>query len=200
MIGYIRGNLHSYTENTCIIETLGGVGYELYVTHRTIQILCEQKDTVGLYVATIVREDALLLFGFLSQEIKNMFLTLTSISKIGAKTALSILELFSVHDMYSIVAQNDVLALSTVPGIGKKTAQHVILELQYKLRSLSSNEKIVQAVDTIENSVYGEAKEALLSLGYEETLVHTTLSQVITHNPSIEVSALIKKALHSLAL
>ncbi|MDE7469152.1 MAG: Holliday junction branch migration protein RuvA [Desulfovibrionaceae bacterium] len=200
MIGYIRGDLHSYTENTCIIETSGGVGYELYVMNATIRVLREQQAPIGLYVCTIVREDALLLFGFLTQEVKQMFILLTGISKVGAKTALAILELFSIQDMYAIVAQNDIARLSSVPGIGKKTAQHIILELQYKLRSIPHVEQSTQQLDMIENSVYGEAKEALLSLGYEETLVHTTLSHVITSNPSIEVSSLIKKALHSLAL
>lgn len=200
MIGYIRGNLHSYTETVCIIETSGGVGYEIHVMNVTLRALREKSIDVELYIATIVREDALLLFGFLTQEIKQMFLLLTSISKVGAKTALAILDIFSVHDMYTIVAQNDIVRLSSVPGIGKKTAQHIILELQYKLRSSVYVEASVQTRDMIENSVYGEAKEALLSLGYDETLIHTTLSDVITQNPTIEVSSLIKKALHSLAL
>lgn len=200
MIGYIRGTVLSYIEQTCIIETSGGVGYELMVTHSTLQDLLAHKGSVAVYVATVIREDAFLLYGFLTQEMKHMFLLLTSISKIGAKTALAMLDMFSIHDMYAIVAQNDILRLSSVPGIGKKTAQHVILELQYKLHATLNIEPSIQQHDVIATSVYSEAKEALLSLGYEENLVHSAVAEVITNNPSIEVPALIKKALHSLAL
>lgn len=201
MIGYIKGTLHSYTDTLCIVETVGGVGYEIHVHSRTLHSLTIAKEEVALYIVTVVREDAMLLFGFITQEEKQMFIILTSISKVGAKTALAIVDMYSVQDIYTIVAQNDVIRLSSVSGIGKKTAEHIVLELQYKLRNASSMNSIsIKSNDMECDSVYREAKEALLSLGYEEWQIHTILNEALVSNPTIEVSSLVRKALQSLSM
>ena len=134
MIAYLEGRLAETWGNACLIVTEGGVGYEVALPAHTLAALPDRGEPLALYTSLAVREDALELFGFASFEERQTFEVLVSISKVGARTALAILSIFRPDDLRRLVLEDDVLALTRVSGIGKKTAQHVFLELKYKLK------------------------------------------------------------------
>ena len=134
MIAYLEGRLAETWGNACLIVTEGGVGYEVALPAHTLAALPDRGEQLALYTSLAVREDALELFGFASFEERQTFEVLVSISKVGARTALAILSIFRPDDLRRLVLEDDVLALTRVSGIGKKTAQHVFLELKYKLK------------------------------------------------------------------
>lgn len=125
MIAYIEGRLAEVWGNACLVVTEGGVGYEVALPAHTLAALPGKGGSVALYTSLAVREDALELFGFASFEERQTFEVLVSISKVGARTALAILSIFRPDDLRRLVLEDDVLALTRVSGIGKKTAQHV---------------------------------------------------------------------------
>lgn len=134
MIAYIEGRLAEVCANACVVVTEGGVGYEVYLPQQTRLQLPERGGHVRFYICHIVREDAQELFGFETWDERQTFIVLTSISKVGARTALGILSAFRPDDLRRLVLEDDVLALTQVSGIGKKSAQHIFLELKYKLK------------------------------------------------------------------
>ena len=143
MIAYLEGLLAETWGTSCIVVTRGGVGYELDLPAHTMASLKLQirphfvlncLKSVYAMVQTGSREDAQQLFGFATFEERQVFEVLLTISKVGARTALAILSLYRPDDLRRIVLEEDVDALTRVSGIGKKTAQHVFLELKYKLK------------------------------------------------------------------
>lgn len=134
MIAYLEGLLAETWGTSCIVVTRGGVGYELDLPAHTMASLPGRGESVALYTSLVVREDAQQLFGFATFEERQVFEVLLTISKVGARTALAILSLYRPDDLRRIVLEEDVDALTRVSGIGKKTAQHVFLELKYKLK------------------------------------------------------------------
>ena len=134
MIAYLEGLLAETWGTSCIVVTRGGVGYEVDLPAHTLASLPGRGESVALYTSLVVREDAQQLFGFATFEERQVFEVLLTISKVGARTALAILSLYRPDDLRRIVLEEDVDALTRVSGIGKKTAQHVFLELKYKLK------------------------------------------------------------------
>src|SRR5262245_56276171 len=133
MIAYLEGRLGQVFESGCLLITSGGVGYEVSLPTHTLAALPPVGGTICLYTITVVREDALELYGFNSWDERQTFLVLTSISKVGAKIATAILSHFRPDDLRRLVLEDDFMLLTQVSGIGKKTAQHIFLELKYKL-------------------------------------------------------------------
>ena len=119
MIAYIEGRLAEVCANACVVVTEGGVGYEVYLPQQTRLQLPERGGHVRFYICHIVREDAQELFGFETWDERQTFIVLTSISKVGARTALGILSAFRPDDLRRLVLEDDVLALTQVSGIGK---------------------------------------------------------------------------------
>ncbi|MDL2272921.1 Holliday junction branch migration protein RuvA, partial [Desulfovibrio sp. OttesenSCG-928-I05] len=148
------------------------------------------------YTNTVVREDALELYGFSSWEERELFVLLTSISRIGAKTALSILTVFRPDDLRRIVAEEDVTALTRVPGIGKKTAQQLFLELKYKLKA-DGVSAIPQSAPA--GSVARDAVTGLTNLGYDESEAARVVKQVLEEEPDLDVGEALRAALKALA-
>ena len=131
MIAYLRGKLHSKT-NTSLIIDVNGVGYEVFSPTSFLQnsIL---GDELELHIKTVVREDAFLLYGFEDAKQKEAFETLCSVNKVGAKLAMTILSHLELNQLVVAIEQKDAVTLSSVPGIGKKTAERMCLELKGKL-------------------------------------------------------------------
>ena len=134
MLAYLEGRVLERTENSCVLVTSGGVGYEIFLPEHALAQLPAQGGTASFYTSFIVREDAQELFGFPSWDERQTFNLLTGINRVGARTALAILSRFRPDDLRRIVLEDDVQALTRVSGIGKKTAEHVFLELKYKLK------------------------------------------------------------------
>lgn len=176
MIAHIDGILSEKNADSVVIDCQG-VGYELSVSMSTLAACPASGKSVKLYTYLAVREDGVELFGFLSREEKNMFLRLIGVSGVGPKSALGLLGVLSVHDLSVALVTGDVTALSRAPGIGKKTAQRLVLELKDKV----SNDELTSASPAYvpaAHSAEAEAIEALMALGYASSEAARAVSQV----------------------
>ena len=164
MIGRLNGKLVEKQPPQIVID-VGGVGYEVDVSMQTFYTLPPLGEPVQLFTQLVVREDAHLLFGFGSAQERATFRQLVKVSGIGAKTALGILSAMSAGELAQAVAQEDVGRLSSAPGIGKKTAERMVLELRGKLTPAADGGLLVPApaVDETDDIV-----STLLALGYNE--------------------------------
>ncbi|MCC8194015.1 MAG: Holliday junction branch migration protein RuvA [Deltaproteobacteria bacterium] len=197
MIAYIEGRLAEIMEDACLLVTAGGVGYEVAMPGHFLSRLPGRGEQVFCYTVTVVREDALELYGFATWDERQTFITLTSISRIGAKTALSILTVFRPDELRELVAGDDVAALTRVPGIGKKTAQQLFLELKYKLKMDGSAGLPSMALGA-GNSVAVDGVAGLVNLGYAEDEAARVVKDVLKDEPDLDVSGLLRAALKAL--
>jgi Holliday junction DNA helicase RuvA len=172
MIAHLRGKLISKHPNQAVVEA-AGVGYEVNITIPTFSGLPGLGSEVGLFVHTHVREDALALFGFLRAEEKQLFEKLLSVSGIGPKLAITILSGMAADAMVAAIKGNDVAALTRIPGIGKKTAERMVLELRDKLDSFGAT-AVVIAASPVEDDVVS----ALVNLGYQRALVEKAMARL----------------------
>ncbi|MDO5043848.1 MAG: Holliday junction branch migration protein RuvA [Coriobacteriia bacterium] len=173
MIKSVRGTLIERDMSSCVIE-VAGIGYGLGITQNTAALLGELGQEIMLYTYMQIREDAQLLYGFISKEERAVFEKLIAINGIGPKVALSILSTYKPVELVQIVRAEDGKRMSKVPGVGPKTASRIILELKSvfdKDPSFSNLESVageheVFAQDT--SSAFDEGKDALLSMGFTE--------------------------------
>jgi Holliday junction DNA helicase RuvA len=192
MIAHLRGKLISKHPNQAIVEA-GGVGYDVHITIPTFSGLPALGAEVALFIHTHVREDALTLFGFLRTEEKQLFEKLISVSGIGPKLAVTILSGMPAEAMVAAIRGNNVAALTRIPGIGKKTAERMVLELRDKLESFG-----VPAVATTVTPVEEDVISALVNLGYQRSLAERALAKLgATSGESFD--ALFRKAMAALA-
>ena len=199
MIAYIEGRLAEVWGNACLVVTEGGVGYEVALPAHTLAALPGKGGSVALYTSLAVREDALELFGFASFEERQTFEVLVSISKVGARTALAILSLYRPDDLRRIVLEEDVDALTRVSGIGKKTAQHVFLELKYKLKVEDVPQAAVLAPNGRQGSVFRDVLDGLSNLGYSEDECAPVVKNILLQEPDLDVTGALRAALKALA-
>jgi Holliday junction DNA helicase RuvA len=162
MIAHLRGRLLTKEPNRAIVEA-AGVGYELAISIPTYSELPNAGAEVSLHVHTHVREDAIALFGFLRADEKRLFERLISVSGIGPKLAITILSGMSAEFLVAAIKGNDVAALTKVPGIGKKTAERMVLELRDKLTAFAAAPAKPPA-----SAVEDDVLSALTNLGYQQ--------------------------------
>src|SRR5690348_6933650 len=172
MIAYLRGRLLAKHPNQAIVET-GGVGYDLTITVPTFSELPSLGSDVALHVHTHVREDSIALFGFLRPAEKQLFERLISVTGIGPKLAVTILSGMSAEEMVGAIRGNDVARLVRIPGIGKKTAERMVLELRDKLQDFGAAPAAAPA-GPIEEDVLS----ALVNLGYQRPAAERALAKV----------------------
>jgi Holliday junction DNA helicase RuvA len=190
MIGFLRGKLHSAKPTQVIID-VNGVGYLVNISVTTFEEISQLAE-VSLFIYTNVREDAIQLFGFASETEKEMFELLISVNGIGPKLALGVLSGIRVADLKTAIQKNDVQRIVAVPGIGKKTAERLVLELRGKLDNLK-----VTAGDT-SYTVRSEATVAMVSLGYNQKVAEKIVGDILDAVPGISIEELLKQALKSL--
>ena len=179
MIGFLRGRVAYTFPDYCFLD-VHDVGYRVFISHQTRNQISVGTE-VMLYIHTHVREDAILLYGFFSQEEYDLFQHLIGISGIGPKVAQGILSAITANDFYHLIHRKDVKAITKLPGIGKKTAERIILELKDKL-SATSFDVSDAADDTAAlggamGDMVSEAIEALLSLGFQQSEVQSVLKK-----------------------
>ncbi len=196
MIGYIRGKVAALFQDSCFLET-GGIGYRIFISDKTRQRLSVGEEAKLLtYMA--VREDAILLYGFLGQEEHDLFLLLISISKIGPKVALGILSSMEPSAFVGAIRTQNVTALTRLPGIGKKTAERLLVELKDKIGAfsvdISTGEPEIEG--PVEDGITGEATKALMALGYEMGEIAPVLKRLTGYT---DVSKLVGAALREFA-
>lgn len=195
MIAYLEGRLAETWDDACLLVTESGVGYEVGLPTHLCANLPDRGRPVTFYICHVVREDAQELYGFASFEERQTFRILLSISKVGARTALAILSLYRPDDLRRVAAEEDVAALTRVPGIGKKTAQHILLELKDKLKAadLPSTPSAARPP-----AVFHDAVDGLMNLGYPEEECAALVRELLREQPDLDVSEVLRAALRTL--
>jgi Holliday junction DNA helicase RuvA len=173
MIAHLRGKLLAKHPNQIIVET-GGVGYEVNISVPTFSELPANGSEVALHIHTHVREEVIALYGFLRLAEKQLFEKLMTVSGIGAKLAITILSGMAADEMAGAIRGNDVARLTRIPGIGKKTAERMVLELRDKLPAAGTSAPTVPALNATEEDVLS----ALVNLGYQRAAAEKALAAV----------------------
>jgi len=192
MIAYLEGTVLRRDEESCILLTAGGVGYQVFMTVGGLSALPGAGDTARLFVHTLVREDALLLYGFSSWDERQAFETLLAAPKLGPRTALAMLGCYSPAELAACIAREDVASLTRVPGIGAKTAKRLLLDLKDKLVSSAplSSGRVAPAA-----SAESDCVAALISLGYSRHEADDAVKTVFENEPDLDAGSAIRKAL-----
>lgn len=193
MISHLTGKLVEKFPPQIILD-VNGVGYEAEVSMQTFYALPNVGETVHLYTQLIVREDAHLLFGFADKTERTTFRQLVKVSGIGAKTALGILSTMTADELATAIAQEDIKRLSSAPGIGKKTAERMILELRGKLTPNNHNDLALLITTPLADS-REDIISTLLALGYSDREARTAVKGI---TPDIDVSEGVRLALKNL--
>ncbi|MFN7947871.1 MAG: Holliday junction branch migration protein RuvA [Blastocatellia bacterium] len=203
MIAHITGKLMQKQPNSVIVD-VGGVGYELIVPVSTFYELGDPGSDVSLRAYTYVREDALQLYGFRTEREKRLFLLLTSISGIGPKLAITILSGMSADELIPAIRTNDLARLVAIPGVGKKTAERLVVELRDKLAPLSTPELEQQFQSAAGTGMTPDALRddlisGLLNLGWPKPAVEKAVTATLKEMPDAKFEVLLKQAMRKLA-
>lgn len=198
MYEYIKGKYIGINKDYIIVEN-NNIGYKIFTSGSTMSEMPEGGEEVMLYIEQIVREDFIGLYGFVTREELQMFKLLISISGVGAKAALSLLSISRVNNLKYAIIMGDEKHICRAPGIGKKTAGRIILELKEKLKKedmiierTEENDLLSSEENNDYASVINEASEALMALGYSEKETETALKKV---NKEDTVENIIKSCL-----
>jgi holliday junction DNA helicase RuvA len=196
MIAWLRGKVLHRGINRLIID-VQGVGYDVAVTISTLELL-PQEGEVCLHVCTILRENALDLYGFLDRDEKALFELLLTVTGIGPRTALNILSGISPSGFHRAILENDLSKLTTIPGVGKKSAERIVLELRERVQKMS-----LFASTTPQKSTRASLEEDLVSslvnLGYKERIALDAAKKVFkTAEPDVTLAHAVRRALKEL--
>ena len=198
MLSFIKGEVVEFGENIVVIDN-GGIGYELTVSNVTVEKIKNGSRFVCLQCYMAVREDGISLYGFLTKEEKNMFLKLITISGVGPKAAIGILSGMEVYDLMRVIMASDIKALSKLKGVGKKTAERIVLELRGEIdaesREIMESAKVVGEEETLDADS-ADAISALRSLGFTQTEAAEAVKKAKPFAKTAE--ELVAKALRSL--
>ena len=196
MIEYIKGELTELTPALATIEA-GGVGYGLNISLNTYSA-CQGKKEVKLYVYEAIREDAHVLFGFYNKKEREMFLLLITVSGVGANTARMMLSGMSVSELCSAISTGNARLIQGIKGIGKMTAQRIIVDLRDKIVALGIADEIPAGGTVsapINNAVRDEAVAALTMLGFAPAPTQKVVVQILQDQPTLPVEQVVKLAL-----
>ena len=196
MIGYLRGTILEKHPNQVILEA-AGVGYDVQIPISTFTALPEQGATATLRIHTHVREDALLLFGFATPEEKTVFERLISVSGIGPKLAITVLSGLPTAELVAAIRSSDLPRLIRIPGIGKKTAERIVLELKDKLISVDAAGKAAPQADAgpAYSMLERDVLSALQNLGCARPAAEEALRKVLEKGTPVEFEPLFRAAL-----
>lgn len=198
MIGYLRGivlDTPGSVDAELLVLTPGGVAYEVGVS-EVLAASAKPGGEIELFTHAVYREDGQGLFGFQTHLEKRTFAALLNVSRLGPKTALSILSVYAPEDLARIAAEEDAAALSRVPGIGKKSAERILFELALKLKGAGITAAPARAKATIGAS--RDAVEALTGLGFPAEQAAPVVDRLLADEPDLDVPTLIRKALKGL--
>src|SRR5438309_9859267 len=194
MIAHLRGKLLAKHPNQVIVET-SGVGYDVTITVPTFSDLPETGTEVALHIHTHVREDALALYGFLRASEKLLFEKLITVSGIGPKLAITILSGMPADEMVRSIRGNEIARLTRIPGIGKKTAERMVLELRDKLPEAGSPTPAAPSLNPTEEDVLS----ALLNLGYQRPAAEKALAAAAKDGNAISFDQIFRFVLSRLS-
>ncbi|MBT3168649.1 MAG: Holliday junction branch migration protein RuvA [Candidatus Cloacimonetes bacterium] len=197
MISYLKGKLSSKMPTAITIDC-GGVGYEVNVPLSTFDKLPQIDEQLQIFIYySFNQNDGVRLYGFLLLEEKQLFQQLISISKIGPKIALGILSGISVNDLIRAIQIADVVLISTVPGIGKKTAERLVIELKDKVGNIKIGSDFMTS-NAVERSILNETETALVTLGYKRFEIKKAIAEISQNNQFTSSEEAIKMVMKSL--
>ncbi len=207
MIATLTGKVFSKSLDRAVVD-VGGVGYEVILSTDSVARMPEKGENAFFYIHTNVREDAITLFGFLEEQEKELFLILKTVSGIGPKMALSMLSGLRVGEICRAISGGDIKRLTTLPGVGKKTAERICVDLKEKVAHLVSGTVSLHdgssPVAAVEGAVAADVVSALVNLGYADSVAREALRKVKKqlgeeNFNSQKVEGLIREALRALA-
>jgi len=202
MISSLTGKLAEKDANNVVID-VNGVGYDVTISLSTFYSLGDVGTDIGLRIFTYVREDTLQLFGFSSKAERALFLKLITVSGIGPKLAVSMLSGMSPDEMVAAIRTDNLAALTSIPGVGRKTAERVVIELRDKLADVAPQAAAAAgdsgAAAVAGTGVYDDALSALVNLGYKQQAAERELKQAVQEGTEMTVQKLLKRSLQRLA-
>lgn len=204
MIAHLAGKLLQKQPNTIIID-VAGVGYEVTIPLSTFYELDEIGNGVALRIHTHVREDNIQLFGFATGREKELFLRLTSVSGIGPKLAITMLSGMPATELFQAIRNNDLVRLTAIPGVGRKTAERVVVELRDKLAALvlepgeAESALASAATTTSEADVRDDTVAALIQLGYPKAVAERAVTAALGEEGGHSIEAVLKRSLKRLS-
>jgi holliday junction DNA helicase RuvA len=204
MIAHLSGTLLS-KQATSVILDVAGVGYEVTIPLSTFYELDDPGSSIQLRIYTHVREDALQLYGFKTARERELFLRLISVSGIGPKLGITLLSGMSADEMITSIRNNNLAKLTLIPGVGRKTAERLVMELRDKVASLSAGvdedlgaRSDAAAVPT-EDSMRADALSALLNLGYQRNAAEKAVTASLGEDGEVSVESILRSSLRKLA-
>jgi holliday junction DNA helicase RuvA len=204
MIAHLSGTLLSKQANTVIVD-VSGVGYEVNIPLSTFYDLEDLGSTVQLRIYTHVREDAIQLYGFKTARERELFLKVISVSGIGPKLGITLLSGMSADEMIASIRTNNLARLTLIPGVGRKTAERLIMELREKVAELSSaqlEEELgakPEVGELTEDTVRADALSALLNLGYQRSAAEKAIDAALGEGGDVTVESILRRSLKKLA-
>ena len=200
MIGFLSGKILEKEANTVIVD-VGGVGYEVTIPLSTFYELGDVGSDVQLRIFTHVREDALQLFGFKTSRERDIYLKLISVQGIGAKSGIAMLSGMNADEIVAAIRTNNLVRLTSIPGVGKKTAERIVIELRDKIGGLSAAASAASgsASDQGSDTVFDDALSALVNLGYQRNAAEKALQDASKDGAESSVQKLLRAALQKLA-
>lgn len=205
MIAHLSGTIFAKNASSVILD-VGGVGYEVTIPLSTFYDLENAGETVALRIYTHVREDALQLYGFKTARERELFLRLISVSGIGPKLGITMLSGMSADEIIASIRTNNLARLTSIPGIGRKTAERLVVELRDKIVALSTSAleeefgaKTGEVVATNEEAVREDSLSALLNLDYPKVSAEKAVGAALDEGGEITVEVILRRALRRLA-
>lgn len=205
MIAHLNGTLLA-KQATSVILDVGGVGYEVTIPLSTFFELEEAGASIQLRIYTHVREDALQLFGFKTARERELFQRLISVSGIGPKLGITMLSGMNADEIITSIRTNNLARLTSIPGVGKKTAERLVIELRDKITALSSpalEEEFAsgsaQSAAASEDAMRDDALSALLNFGYQKAAAEKAITSAMQEGGDISVEAILRRSLRQLA-
>lgn len=200
MIGYLSGKLFDKQANAAIID-VGGVGYEVSIPLSTFYELGEVGDDVELRIYTHVREDAIQLFGFKTVRDRDLYLKLISVQGIGPKSGIAMLSGMNPDEIVAAIRANNLARLTSIPGVGRKTAERMVIELRDKVGDIGGFEHVVAASGGAvpADAAMDDALSALVNLGYQKAAAEKALKQATDEGIEVTVQKLLRRSLQLLA-
>jgi Holliday junction DNA helicase RuvA len=196
MIAHLTGKLLEKNANSAIVD-VGGVGYEVTIPLSTFYELGEVGSDVSLRVHTHVRQDAIQLFGFMTTRERHLFLRLISVQGVGPKLAITMLSGMSADEMVLAIRKEDLSRLTGIPGVGRKTAERLVVELRDKMADLGESKTAAESLPS--DGVFDDALSALINLGYQRAAAEKALNQAAKEGTEITVQKLLRRSLQILA-
>jgi len=198
MIAHLSGKILEKETDRVVID-VGGVGYEVGIPLSTYYELGEVGSEISLRIHTNVREDAIQLFGFKTARERDLYLQLISVQGVGAKSGVTLLSGMSADEIILAIRSGNITKLTSIPGVGKKTAERLIVELRDKVVSIGSDTTASATLPSGENAVVDDALSALVNLGYQKAAAEKALQQAMKEGAEMSVQKLLRSSLQILA-